>query len=119
MNYLSVVVAGSRSIDDYELVAATIKGQFNSFRDLEIVHGGAKGVDSCASRFAEEYDIKEVVVEANWDEHGKAAGPRRNSKMAEYGDVLIVVWDGESNGTRNMIRQALDRGLDVHVRQVE
>lgn len=39
-----------------------------------------------------------------------AAGLKRNGRMADYGDALIAVWDGESPGTKNMIDQMRKRG---------
>lgn len=41
---------------------------------------------------------------ANWDAFGKAAGPKRNEKMAALSDGLIAFPGGA--GTRNMIANA-------------
>ena len=80
-----------------------------------IVHGGAKGADRLAAIYAREYFYKSEAFPADWDTHGKAAGPIRNQEMAEYADVLVAVWDGKSRGTKNMIETALKEGLEVHV----
>ena len=45
------------------------------------------------------------MFNADWNKHGRAAGPMRNKQMADYADVLIAVWDGQSKGTKNMIDQ--------------
>lgn len=116
-----LIVAGSRSITDYAAVESAIISNFphdsspHMWDECEIVHGGADGVDSCASEFALNYCLPEHVFRPDWDEYGKAAGPIRNREMAEYGDMLIAIWDGESNGTRDMIEKALDEGIPVHV----
>ena len=52
---------------------------------------------------------------ADWDKHGKAAGPIRNAEMAEVADALIAFWDGQSRGTANMISLAKSKGLSVAV----
>ena len=39
---------------------------------------------------------------ANWQVEGKAAGFIRNRRMAEYGDILLLLWDGKSRGSLNM-----------------
>lgn len=111
-----IVVSGSREITDYNFVHdAIVESPFPNLR-MEIVHGGADGVDSCASQYAEEAEgCTETIFEAKWREHGKSAGPIRNSEMAEYGDALVAIWDGESNGTRNMIENALDASIPVYV----
>ena len=52
---------------------------------------------------------------AEWEKHGKAAGYKRNARMADNADGLLAVWDGESRGTKHMIREAVDRGLEIRV----
>jgi hypothetical protein len=71
----------------------------------EIVSGAARGIDSLGERWAE-YRPDPIPVKqfpADWDTHGKAAGPIRNRAMADYADALLVVWDGKSRGTKNML----------------
>lgn len=115
-----IIVAGSRTITDKKVVSDTIKESPHNPFFGEIVTGGARGVDTIAKGFAKSFkhvDYKEFP--ANWESEGKAAGPKRNRRMAEYGDALIAVWDGESSGTRDMIEKALDEGIDVYVRIVD
>ncbi len=64
------------------------------------------GADALGERWAKENDIPVKVFPANWDKHGKAAGPIRNKQMAAYGEMLIAFWDGKSSGTGNMISLA-------------
>jgi uncharacterized phage-like protein YoqJ len=46
-----------------------------------------------------------MIYPANWRKYGKRAGHRRNQQMADNADALIALWDGESPGTRDMIRR--------------
>lgn len=120
----NLIVAGSRSIENEWRVESAILKNYPDDRapdrwDCRIVHGGASGADAHAAAFAEKVGLHERVFEAAWSEYGNAAGPIRNQEMAEYGDLLIAVWDGESPGTRNMIEAALDEGLPVHVEVIE
>ena len=41
---------------------------------------------------------------ADWRTHDKSAGPIRNAQMAKYADGAIILWDGQSKGTLNMIK---------------
>ena len=77
--------------------------------------GTAKGADSLGERYAKEngYDVK--LFPPDWKKFGRKAGPLRNKQMAEYGDMLIAFWDEKSSGTRNMIENATNLGLIVHV----
>ena len=53
---------------------------------------------------------------ADWDNLGKKAGPIRNALMADNADALIAFrLPGKSDGTDNMVREALKRRLKVRV----
>lgn len=101
---MKTIIAGSRLFNDYDL----LKKQVNHYRFYkgvitEIVSGCAKGADALGEQFAVENGIPLKYFPADWDTHGRAAGPIRNQQMAEYADALIAVWDGASRGTKNMI----------------
>lgn len=84
----------------------------------EIISGGAKGADQLGIRFAREYDYKCVTFMAAWSLYGKAAGPMRNKKMAQYADALIAFWNKHSPGTFNMIKEAGKLGLLIKIVEV-
>lgn len=42
-------------------------------------------------------------------------GPIRNAEMAEYADAVILMWDGKSKGTLNMLNTAHKKGLEIYV----
>lgn len=121
-----VIVAGSRSIESYDVVKDAIERTFEAaVRDgivrhsLEIVSGTADGPDSLGVQWAAEYGVPVETFRPDWENTTptKAAGPIRNTEMAEYADILVAVWDGSSSGTKDMIETALDLGLEVHVYQ--
>lgn len=114
-----LIVAGSRDFDDYELLSERLSFFLlkKNFREIEIVSGGAKGADALGERFAEEHGIPLKVFKAEWDIHGRSAGPIRNVAMAKYADALVAFWDGQSKGTAHMIKMARKRGLLVRVVQ--
>lgn len=112
--HMRVIIAGSRGINDYEIVEDAIKE--SQFPISVVVSGGAKGVDALGELYAESMNIPLHVFEPAWDVHGRAAGPIRNRKMAENADALIAIWDGKSRGTKNMIETAEKLGLIVYVK---
>jgi hypothetical protein len=114
---LKVIIAGGRDITDYSLVEDAIKE--SKFDISEIVSGGARGVDHLGELYAAENNIKLTVFPADWDTHGRAAGPIRNRQMAGYGEALIAIWDGVSRGTKNMIEEATKKGLLVYVKRTD
>jgi len=112
-----VIVAGSRDITDFDAVSNAIEK--SGFQIREIVSGAADGVDSLGEEWAENHAIDTAIFEADWDTHGKSAGPIRNKQMAQYADAAVIVWDGESVGTRSMLEKALYNRLDVHVEPIK
>lgn len=81
----------------------------------ELVCGMASGVDTVAKNIAEFRDIKVHEFPADWEKHGKAAGPIRNEEMASFASHCIAVWDGESTGTEDMIKRARAHNLIVRI----
>ncbi len=97
---MKVIVAGSRTIRNYQLVSTCIEE--SSFLPSVIIQGGAAGVDRCAARWAREHNVECVTVKANWLLLGRKAGPIRNQDMAGRGDALVLIWDGKSKGSASM-----------------
>ena len=97
---MRVIIAGSRTIFDYNQVKSFI--QSLNLNIKQIISGSCKGVDLLGERFAEENNIEKVVFKPEWGKYGDKAGPIRNEKMAQYADALILIWDGKSKGSKNM-----------------
>jgi hypothetical protein len=100
------IVAGCRDFNNYKYLEATLNLYLCLKTNLEIVSGGANGADKLGERWAKEKGCDLRIFPADWNKHGKAAGPIRNEEMAKYADGCIVFWNGESKGTKNMIELA-------------
>ena len=74
--------------------------------------GGAKGADSLAVDAANELGLEVITVLANWQRHGKAAGPMRNTMMLRLDPDLVIAFPGDK-GTENMVMQAEEKGTPV------
>jgi len=75
---------------------------------IEIVVGNGNGVDANVSNGII-YHVKAFkVFEADWEAHGKKAGPIRNRQMAQYADALIALpAKSGSKGTMNTVDEFL------------
>jgi hypothetical protein len=114
---LTVVVSGSRTITNRNLIKDILsKHRFEKFHKL--IHGGAHGVDQVAASWAELWGVEVEEYPADWDRHGKAAGPIRNKEMAAKADALIAIWDGKSRGTKQMIDHCITIGLPLKIELV-
>jgi hypothetical protein len=113
---MKVIIAGSRSIEDYALVCEVVS--LSRYHITELVSGRCKlGVDALGERWAKRNDVPIKAFPAIWrDRFGtkdSAAGFKRNYEMSLYADALIAVWDGKSNGTKNMI-ECMQRAKKPH-----
>lgn len=114
---MKTIIAGSRQITDFAVISEAVAK--SCFGISEVVSGCAPGVDKQGEAWASLNDIPIKRFPAQWHRYGSyAAGPIRNKEMAEYADALIAVWDGRSNGTKNMINQARLRHLKIFVYEV-
>ncbi len=105
---MNIAIIGGRDFTDYELVKETIK-LFETEEGIlikdftHIVSGGAKGADSLAKKFANEFGIPLIEHFPNWEKYKKAAGYIRNELIINDSDVVFAFWDGKSKGTKNSI----------------
>lgn len=116
----TVIISGSRTITDYNIVKEGIESSpwFGSIAHVYV--GDARGVDALVVRWCKENGITYTVFVAEWGRYGRSAGHERNGEMILHGgEALIAVWDGESKGTKNMIRQARQRNLPIHPKELE
>lgn len=118
---MKVIIAGSRTIKDYnELLSALedAKTKIPNFEITEVVSGTAEGVDLLGERYAHEKGIPVTRFKAHWEAFGKSAGYMRNMEMARYAHALVLVWDGHSTGSAMMKRIARTVMLPYHERVV-
>lgn len=113
---MKTIIAGSRGIVDYSILLESIK--LSGFDISEVISGGAKGADYLGEQYAKENNIKLTrmpVTQIEYNKYGNRAYYLRNEDMAKCGECLIALWDGESNGTRNMIEIAKRKNLKIYV----
>ena len=81
-----------------------------------VVHGGADGDRYVARKLLEmDPERRQVEVPADWDRHGRAAGPIRNAEMIARSPAAVIAFRG-GRGTADTVRRA--NAADVPVRVV-
>lgn len=110
-----VIVAGSRSFDNFELLQRKLDFFLGKLENVEVVSGGARGADQMGELWAEDHSVPVKLFPADWKKHGKSAGYRRNEEMARYATHLVAFWDGKSRGTKHMVEVARHLGLKTRV----
>jgi len=115
-----VIIAGGRYFNSYAMLCNycdKILSNKAITHNIEIVSGCCEGADLLGIRYAQERGYSCLRMPADWMNEGKAAGPKRNRRMAEVSNALIAFWNGESRGTKNMIDTAKELGLLVRVKR--
>lgn len=112
---MRVIVCGGRDYDDREAVYQALATLHAKHDLLVIIHGGAKGADSLAAEYASQSKKPcHLICEmADWDTHGKAAGPIRNRAMLDKHKPEGVVAFPGGTGTADMVAQAEAAGINV------
>lgn len=116
---MRLIIAGSRSLNR-SIHVGEHKMLMLKYMDMlspvigyveEVVCGMAEGPDLWGRDWAKKYGIMVKEFPADWNKHGKAAGPMRNSEMVKYGTALVAFWDGKSSGTYDTIKKAVTARL--------
>lgn len=120
MTGLRILVTGSRDWADWHTVEVALRYHALRLgalgREVTVVHGDARGADTCADILASRMRFKIERHRADWKRHGKAAGPLRNAEMVALGaDVCLAFPIGPSPGTRDCIAKAEAAGIPVIV----
>lgn len=110
---MKAIVCGGRNYSDQHRLFSELDGEGISV----VIHGCASGADMLAVLWAVQMGIPVVAFPADWDKHGRAAGPIRNKQMLDDGKPDIVIAFPGGRGTENMISQAEAAG--VLVRRIE
>lgn len=116
---MKTIIAGSRTIKEFLHVGYALVKCGWRHEITEVVCGMSRGVDTLGRHWAENTGVAIKDFPADWSTYGKAAGPIRNEAMAEYADALILVWNGMSGGSADMLRRAKAHGLKIYEHVVE
>lgn len=111
---MKTIIAGSRTLNNPLKIKALINQCPWKDDITEVVTGLATGPDTIGMTWAQNKGIPVKKFPAFWSEFGNRAGIVRNIKMGEYADALIIIWDGESKGSRHMKQYAEKIGLQIH-----
>jgi len=106
---MKVIVTGGRNYCD----AKRVDEALTIIRPSEIIHGGARGLDTLAGLWAQKHNIKVKVYPAYWDTFGLSAGPKRNQLMlSDNQDAMVLAFPG-GRGTGHCVGLARKMGMRV------
>lgn len=131
ISHMKILVCGPRDWTDERKVRLALDGVTGVDLSIHytIMHGACPtGVDAFAEAWARDAGLsqsRDVSVQrfrADWETHGKAAGPMRNQTMVDNKPDLVFAFAWVASdmriltpGTRDCVARALRAGLVVHV----
>lgn len=114
-NSFKVIIAGDRNFQDNDLFVEIVETKLKSkLSNMTIISGGQTGADTLAKVYAKSKGIVNLEFDADWNTHGRAAGPLRNAEMAKIADGCLI-FDGGGPGSRSMFNIAKQHGLIARV----
>ena len=117
---LVIVAGGGRDLAwPQQRVAAELLARSGGRLVHLVLHGGARGADAAIGRAAQQLGWSALVMPAQWQLHGRAAGPIRNRELIEEAvaravahpspgcltSVLVVAFPGGA-GTASLVNEA-------------
>jgi hypothetical protein len=133
---MKVIIAGSRHLNPFKFFSAQRRDEatYKLFQIIskhlgfleaelgrpitEIVSGKAPGIDTVGEAWAISNGLRVAEFPAEWD-LGKHAGFLRNAQMAEYADAALVIWDGKSKGSADMLKHMHRLSKPVAIYEME
>lgn len=124
---VGVMVCGSRTITDVKWVETQIVNYLKEVyadqekrfgqgdMDFIIIQGLARGVDMIAKEWADKHNLGTWDFPAEWDKYGRSAGFRRNVEMVDRCDYCLILWDGQSKGTKHDIDLCISKNKPYKV----
>lgn len=125
-----LIIAGTRFLTDAKLLDAALAYHHISPSKVDcVVCGEASGPDTLGKKWAGTNGIPVESYPAKWNDltvkpcvvryrrdgtaYNAAAGNIRNKLMADNATHLLLIWDGKSNGSADMLKIAKKQNLKV------
>lgn len=129
MTYDVVIVTGDRyaASDDWDGIISLEIDRYVKENGV-VLHGNARGIDTMVRHFCESLreDVYVQPYPADWNRHGRAAGPIRNEAMLDHlltaqqrkREIGVLAFHDDldgSKGTKHMVGIARKAGIPVHI----
>jgi hypothetical protein len=113
-----VLITGSRDWTDQQTVWKALAETLRPIpldREIVIVHGSCRtGADQMADEWGRGFGATIERHPADWAQHGKSAGPRRNAEMVQLGaDLVLAFIRDNSRGASHTAALAEQAGITV------
>jgi hypothetical protein len=103
-----LLIFGSRELDTAPIgetvLQLTMRNSFRMTDIKKVIHGGARGIDTLAGKWAKSMEIEVEEVKPDYKRYAPKVAPiERNKVMAHMCTHAIGFWDGISKGTMHQV----------------
>ena len=117
---MKLALVGSRDYTNYSqfksVINKTLKKWNKKISDVTLViSGGAKGADTLAEQWANEYKKPMTTFIPDWKAFGKGAGIMRNTDIVNWCTHMIAFPSIKGKGTQDSIQKAKNAEKPVEV----
>lgn len=117
LNGQTWLICGGRNFSDQQMFDSAMGDLLRLYGYPEIVvHGAAtqrESADAMAGEWGKRMAITVLRFPAEWEKHGKAAGPIRNQRMLDETKPDLVIAFPGGRGTADMVVRATNAGVKV------
>jgi len=111
-----VAIVGSREFNEREFIEDFIR----SLGQVEIVSGGARGVDTIAEEVAKELGLPVTIFRPDFSGgYRVSAYHERNKRIVDYSDEVHIFWYEPTSGSKSTLRYAREAGKPDYIHRKE
>lgn len=103
---MKVLICGGRDFYDGRQLSYVLDELARCFAITLVIDGGARGADSLGHEWAATRGIPTSRYFADWNVHGRGAGPICNQRMLDEGKPDLVVAFPGGRGTADMMARS-------------
>ena len=111
---IRIAIVGSRDFKDAEVIRKTLDSFTYLNHEVEIITGGARGVDNIVETFCKQIGLPCKIIRPI-NPANKLDYLYRNVEIITLADKVIVFWDRKSRGSKFVIDYAKARGKDLEI----
>ncbi|MBI1208507.1 MAG: DUF2493 domain-containing protein [Azospirillum sp.] len=107
-----IAFAGGVDYQNVERIWAALDKVHAKHPDMVLLHGGSRGAELIAAKWAEHRTVVQVVFKPDWNRHSQAAPFKRNDQMLDAQPIGLIAAPG-SGVTDNLVDKARRQGIPV------
>ena len=107
-----IAFSGGVDYQNVDRIWAALDKVHGKHPDMVLLHGGSRGAELIAAKWAEHRSVVQVVFKPDWNRHKQAAPFKRNDQMLEAQPIGVVAAPG-SGVTDNLVDKARRQGIPV------